>query len=63
MLAYLRHCGETGSTDDEGERKTKLPHQTYSARRRALEQQGLVKRTSLFVKTRAGRRAAVYVAT
>jgi predicted transcriptional regulator len=61
VLRYVERCGEEGTTDDEIERALSLRHQTASARRRELEQMGLVRATGRKRKTSSGRYAQVYV--
>lgn len=52
-----------GATDEEGAEATGLPGNTYRPRRRYCEELGLVKKTDMRRPTKAGRTAAVYVAT
>ena len=53
----------SGLTDKEGEVLTGLSHKTYSARRRALVQKGLVRETNVRRLTPSGRSAIVWKAT
>lgn len=62
VLHAIRSGGDGGLTDDEGEHVLGLAHQTYSARRRALVQKGLVEASDQRRPTRSGRRATVWVA-
>ncbi|QDP65715.1 MAG: hypothetical protein GOVbin1773_10 [Prokaryotic dsDNA virus sp.] len=60
---FLGHMGipnGDGFTDDELETRMQRSHQTVSARRRGLEQKGLIEKTGLKRKTRSGRAAMVY---
>ncbi|MCX6553153.1 MAG: hypothetical protein NTY02_19490 [Acidobacteria bacterium] len=52
-----------GSTCDEVERRTALPHQTVSARIRELAQAGRIVATSVRRPTRSGRFAVVWART
>lgn len=52
-----------GATDDEIEVELNMRHQTASARRRGLEEKGLVMKTDDTRLTRSGRKARVYLLT
>lgn len=61
VLDYIVSKGREGSTDYELERDLELKHQTASARRRGLEQSGLVVLSDKKRPTDSGRQAGVYV--
>lgn len=58
---YIVGTGERGATDDEIEVALELIHQNASARRRALELKGDIRKTIRSRRTRHNRWAAVYV--
>lgn len=61
VLDYIISRRDEGATDYELERDLNLKHQTASARRRGLEQAGLIVKTNATRKTDSGRQAGVYV--
>lgn len=63
VLDAIRNAEPNGLTADEGEQRTGLIHQTYSARVRELEQRGLIRKTDMRRPTRRNRPATVYRAT
>lgn len=63
VLALFRQRRREGCTDDELEVYLGERHQSVSARRRALEQRGLIMKTEGKRPTRSGRAAYVYVLT
>lgn len=67
ILSFFMHeAGHQGATDDEIEQHLGLKHQTVSARRRQLEQRGMVVKMynhgqRIKRPTRSGRQAGVYI--
>ena len=62
VLDCIRLSGE-GMTCDEVEAKTKMPHQTASARVRGLALDKRIRPSGKYRKTRSGRNAIVWVCT
>jgi hypothetical protein len=60
VLAYITAKGHAGCTDDEGEVALELPSQSYCPRRRELEKDGLIFKSSLRRETRTGSHAFAY---
>jgi len=62
ILQYILSRGQEGATDDEIERFFGMRHQTVSARRRELVQQGHIETSELRRRTSSGRTATVWKA-
>ena len=62
VLDYLRQRGDLGATDDEMQVALDMNPSTQRPRRVELERGELVVKTAMTRPTRAGRKAAVYVA-
>lgn len=63
VLAYVRHCGEIGATDEEMQVGLEMNPSTQRPRRQELEKLGLILRTSRTRPTKSGRAAVIFIAT
>lgn len=63
VLACIQSAGTEGKTDDEVEIELGMRHQTASARRKDLVDDGLVVKKGIKRATRSGRGAFVWIAT
>jgi hypothetical protein len=61
VQAHIASCGESGSTDDEGEAALSMKPQTYTPRRGELVTLGIVADSGRRRPTSSGRPAAVWV--
>lgn len=62
VLDFLRKCGDSGATDEEGIDATAITASSYRPRRIELCDAGLVRDSGRKRETRSGRAAAVWVA-
>lgn len=62
VLAHIRDCGSTGSTDDECQVALRMNPSTQRPRRVELSNAGWVSRTQATRPTRSGRNAHVWIA-